>query len=93
VQLLEKRLGFGRRRLVALRLGQLDQAERVVELPLQRTTAFDRSFQMRPLAQQRLRPGGVAPERGVGGLGVQLVETADGAVPVKDASSAARSTA
>jgi hypothetical protein len=41
---------------------------------------------MSPLAHQLLRFGGLVPEVGVFGLGVQFVKAVKGTIPVKDAS-------
>jgi hypothetical protein len=48
---------------------------------------------MGALAQQRLRLGGVIPQRRILGACVQLGQFLDGVVVVKDASSAAPATA
>ena len=90
----QRRHAVGDHRRVALGLGQLDQFERVGDLALQRC-ARRRS---RPASRLRsrimlLRGGGIVPEAGVLGAGVQFVEAGDGGIPVKDASSAARRTA
>ena len=91
-QPVERRLGVGDDRLVALGLAELDQLDRVVDLALDAAIAVDRLFEPGALAQQLLRRGRVVPQLRVLGLGVQLGETPVRGVPVKDASSAAPTT-
>jgi hypothetical protein len=55
--------------------------------------ALHRRGDLVPLAHELLRGGGVVPQRRVFGLVVQFGEAGFGDIPVKDASSAARSTA
>jgi hypothetical protein len=61
-QPLQRRLGLGEDRLVALGLRELDQAERVLELALDLAVALDAALEARALAQQRLRRRGLLPE-------------------------------
>jgi hypothetical protein len=91
-QPLQRRLGLGEDRLVAFGFRELDQAQRVVELALDRAIAPDAALKPAALAQQLLRLLGLAPELGVFGERVQLGEAADRVIPVKDASSAGPTT-
>jgi hypothetical protein len=92
LQPLELGLRFRDRALIALGLAELGERERILEPALQPAHGGGRRFQMGALAHQRLRGAGVVPEIGVLGLGVQLVEPPERAIPVKDASSAAPTT-
>ena len=71
-QALERRLGLGEDRLVALGLRELDQAQRVLELALDLAVALDAALQPRALAQQRLRRRGLLPKVRVLNEGVEL---------------------
>ena len=51
--------------VIAFGLGQFDQLDRVVELPLDRARRADRLFQPPPLAHDFLRRLGIVPERRV----------------------------
>ena len=68
----------------------LDQAETVGQFVFDCTDRRQRGVQLLTLAHHFLRGGRTVPDRGVFGLGVQLVEAAQRIVPVKDASSAGR---
>jgi hypothetical protein len=92
-QLLEAGFGLGDHALVALGFAQLDEAQRVVELALEVAAGLQLLLKLRTLAQQDLRLAGLVPQIGVAGLLTEGVEPGYRAVPVKDASSAARSTA
>jgi hypothetical protein len=89
----ERRLAFGPDAVVALGLGHLDQFNSILvfldDLPI----GADGGVEMGPLAHQFLGLAGIAPEIGVLGKRVQLVESASRGIVVKDASSAARATA
>ena len=61
-QAVERRLGLGEDRLVALGLRELDQAQRVLELALDLAIALDAALEPRALAQQALRRRGLIPE-------------------------------
>jgi hypothetical protein len=61
-QALQRRLGLGEDRLVALGLRELDQAQRILELALDLAVALDAALEARALAQQRLRRRGLLPE-------------------------------
>ena len=87
-QPLQRRLGLQEDRLVALGFRELDQPQRVLELALDRAVGIDPALEPAALAQQRLSFGGLFPEFRVFGESIQLRETADRLVPVKDASSA-----
>jgi hypothetical protein len=93
LQRLDQRLALTDAGGVVLGFAELDQGRRVVELLLQRLDDADRALELRALAQQALGFLRIVPEGGVVGERVQLVETAEGLVPVKDASSAVRATA
>jgi hypothetical protein len=75
--------------LVAFRLAHLDQLEVVRQLGLKRPVAGYGGFDLVALAQNGLRLVGRIPELGILGDGIQFVETTQGVIPVKDASSAA----
>jgi hypothetical protein len=89
----DRRLGLCDARGIFLRLAELEQSLRVVELARQPLDRRDAALELRLLAQGRLRLGLVGPERRVGGSGVQLVAALERVLPVKDASSAAPATA
>ena len=93
LQLEQRVFRIRQHRLVALRLGKLDQADRVVELGAQRVIGPHGLVEMRALAQQRLRLGRIVPQGRIAGLRVQLREFLDCVVVVKDASSAVPATA
>jgi hypothetical protein len=69
---LQRRLGVGDHYLVVLRLGELDQAKRVVELALDLAIALDAALEAGALAQQRLRRRGLLPEVRVLDEGIEL---------------------
>jgi hypothetical protein len=87
-QRLELALRFGDDAGVALRLAKLDELELLIELAGDLAIAADRTIELVALAQQRLCRRRLLPEVRILRLGVQLIETARGVVPVKDASSA-----
>jgi hypothetical protein len=91
-QRLERLLRLLDDRLVALRLAELDEAERVVDLALDAAVALDRTVETVALAQRLLRLLGVVPEVRVLRRGVQLGEPPVCVIPVKDASSAGPTT-
>jgi hypothetical protein len=68
----EGRLGVGDHRLVVLGLGELDQAQRVIELALDLAIALDAALETRALAQQRLRRRGLLPEVRILDEGIEL---------------------
>ena len=86
----ERRLGLGDQLRLAFGFGHRDEAFRVRKLVLEASHGGQRRIQPLALAHQRLGVLRLVPDGGVFGLGVQLVETAEGFVPVKDASSAGR---
>jgi len=86
-------LALADRGRVVFGLAELDQGRRIVELLLQRLDDVDRLVELRALALQALGLLRIAPEIGIVCERVQLVETPDRLVPVKDASSAAPGTA
>jgi len=69
---LQRPLGLGEDRLVALGLGELDQAQRVLELALDLAIALNSALQTRALAQQALRRRGLIPEFRVLDEGIEL---------------------
>ena len=89
----ERRLGLLDDRVVALGLAQLDQLDRLIDLAFDAAIAFDRAVEPGALAQQFLRRLRIVPQRRVLGPFVQFGKTPVGGVPVKDASSAAPTTA
>jgi hypothetical protein len=88
-QLGQGRLGLGGDRLIALGVGQLDEADGIVQLALEPAIAVDRTVEAVALAQQPLCLLRVVPEIGILGERVQLLEPPVRLIPVKDASSAA----
>jgi hypothetical protein len=84
---------LGDRGRVVLGLAELDQSRRVIQFLLKRPDDVDRLVELCALALQALRLLWIAPEIGIVRERVQLVETPDRLVPVKDASSAAPGTA
>ena len=68
----QRRLGLGKDRLIVLGLGELDQAQRVIELALDLAIALDAALEPRALAQQRLRRRGLVPEGRTLDEGVEL---------------------
>ena len=87
------RFAFGDGGGVILHLAKLDQRQRVVEFPFETGDALDLGFEPRALTHQLLRGFGIVPEIRPLREGVQFGETALSDIPVKDASSAVRSTA
>jgi len=85
--------GVGQHLGIVLGLGQLDQADGVVELAGQGLVAADGVIEMGALAQQGLRLLRAVPELRVLGERVQLVQSSECVIPVKETSSAARATA
>ena len=78
---------------VALGLAELDQGDGILDILLEALDRGDLVFERRALAHDLLRGVGIVPEVGIFGEGIQFGEAALGIVPVKDASSAVRSTA
>ena len=78
------------RGLVALLLGELGQAQRILEAGLLLALAVDGGRQRVALAHDRLGAFGIVPELRVLGERVQLVEAEEGVIPVKDASAGGR---
>ncbi len=93
LELLQRLLGVGDGVCVLLGLAQPDHGELVVELLLNAADGGELVFECGALLHYALRALLVVPEIGVLGLLVQLVEAPARLVDVKDASSAARSTA
>ena len=79
--------------LILLGLAELDHGELIVELALDPADRVELVVERGALLHHALRARRVVPEIGVFGLGIQLGEARLGLVEVKDASSAARSTA
>ncbi len=86
-------LAFPDARRVALGLAELDQRHGILEVLLEAPDSAGLVLERVPLAHDLLRRLGVVPEVRVLGLSVQLGEASLRCIPVKDASSAARSTA
>jgi hypothetical protein len=84
---------LGDRSRIVLGLAELDQGRRVIQFLLKRPDDVDRLVELRALALQPLGLLRIAPEIGIVRERIQLVETPDRLVPVKDASSAAPKTA
>ena len=80
-------------RLVALGLGHVDQFGRVGEFALDAAGRRHRLIEAAAFLHHRLRRLGVVPQRRVLDPRVQLVEAAEGAIPVKETSSAGRAPA
>jgi hypothetical protein len=92
VELSERGLGFLDDVRVALRVAELYELDRLLDLVGDALVAADRAVKPGALAQRSLRRPGVIPQLRVFGFGVQLGEAAVGWFPVKDASSAAPTT-
>ena len=86
-------LAFADASLVALGLPELDQRQGILEVLLEPPDGAGLVLERVPLAHDLLGRLGVVPEVRVLGLSVQLGEASLRRIPVKDASSAARSTA
>ena len=80
-------------RLILLGLAEFDHGDLVVELALHPADGVELIVERGALLHHALGARGVIPESGVFGLGVELGEPRLGFVEVKDASSAAQSTA
>ena len=78
---------------VGLGRGPLDQFDGIGGLALDAQHIVDAGLKLVALTHQNLSGGCVIPQRGVLGAVVQLLKTGIGDIPVKDASSAAPSTA
>ena len=78
------------RALIAFGLAELDQHSGIIELALERADRQDARLEIRPLAHQKLRLGGIVPEGRALRKRVQLGKALLCLVPVKDASSAIR---
>jgi hypothetical protein len=76
-------------RLIPFRIGQFGQANRVFEVALDLAHAIDELRKLVTLAHDLLCFSGIVPELGIFGEAVELAQTAEGIVPVKDTSSAA----
>jgi hypothetical protein len=92
MQGLEQHFGVGDDGVIALRLAQFDQLDRVAKVALDAVVAVNSLVEPVALAQDLLRLVRVVPEFRVLGPVVQLGETPVRDVPVKDASSAAPTT-
>ena len=79
--------------LVVFRLAELEQLDIVLKLLLEGFLAPDLVVELLTRAHQRLRPFRIVPEIGVFDLDVQLGQSVLCRIPVKDASSAVRTTA
>ncbi len=79
--------------VVTFRLAHLDQLDVVGELLLEIADAVDARLELLPLAHERLGLFRVVPELRILGGGIQFIEFLQRGIPVKDASSAVRSTA
>ena len=90
---MQRRLGLGDDRLIALGLAELDQAGIVLDRLLEIAHQLDAAFEILALAHDVLRLLRIVPQSRIFGPGVQFGELLLGVVPVKDASSAVRSTA
>ena len=90
---MQRRFRVGDDFLVFLGLAELDHGELVVELLLDATDTGELVLERGALLHDALRPLLVVPKRGVFGLLVQFIEPRTRLLDVKDASSAARSTA
>jgi len=92
-QVAQRLLGGRELVLVVLLGGELDQADRVVVVLLQRAVERELAVERRALAQHHLGRLRIVPERRVVGAGVQFVEAAERGIVVKDTSSAVPATA
>ena len=84
--LAQRLLALGDDGLVLLGLGHLDQADIVVDRRAQALDRADRRFELGALAHHLLGFLRIVPQRRILGARVQLVETYDRTVVVKDAS-------
>ena len=82
----ERPLGIGDHRLVLLRFGHLDQADIVVDGGAQALDGGDGGLETRALAHHGLGLLRIAPQRRILGARVQLFQTDDREIVVKDAS-------
>ena len=87
---LQRILGFGDDRFVALRFAELDHADLVFQLAIDLADASELTLERGPLLHQLLGFLRIVPEIGVFSEIVQFGETRGGCIDVKDASSAAR---
>ena len=92
-QFLQRRFGVGDGLFVFFGFTELDHGELVVELALHAADGLEPVLERVALAHHALGARLIAPEGGVFGFLVQLGETALRGIDVKDASSAATSTA
>jgi hypothetical protein len=90
---LDRGLALGDRRLILFHLAELDQRERVLDVAFELGDSLDLRLELGAFAHQLLRVLGVVPEVGAFGKRVQLRQASLCDIPVKDASSAVRSTA
>jgi hypothetical protein len=90
---LQRLLGVGDEARVVLGLGELDQADIVVQVLVEAADRLQHVLEAGALAHQLLRARRIVPEAGLLGGLVQFLESGSRDIPVKDASSAARPTA
>ena len=89
LQAAERDKGLLDQRRVVVRLGEVNQLAIVGQLALGLVKVRERPLQPVALAHQRPRLGGIAPQAGILGAGVQRRELRSGPIGVKGASSAA----
>ncbi|KAJ0341319.1 hypothetical protein COL154_014142 [Colletotrichum chrysophilum] len=92
-QALQRLLGLCDDVVIASLLPKLDKSEIVVERRLELANGRDAILKLLALAHQLLGFGRIVPHIGAFGLVVQIIESFDSLIPVKDASSAGRSPA
>ncbi len=90
MELFERCLGFFDDAIVALRLGQLDEFDRVFIAVLDALVAVDQVVKPVTRADQLLRRLRIVPELWILRLAVQFGESAGRDIPVKDASATRR---
>src|SRR3546814_10755834 len=86
----ERRFALRDDDFVTLGFAEVDEGQRILELPLDAAHLVDRLLQESALAHHLLRALLIVPKRRILGPGVQLVEASECVVPVKDASASAR---
>jgi hypothetical protein len=87
-QTLQRGLALGNRGVIAFFGAQLDQRDRIIQIPFKGAAFIQRTLKLRAFLQQFLRRIRIVPQIGIFGAGVQRLKMPEGVVPVKDASSA-----
>jgi hypothetical protein len=93
LELLEHALGLGDDALILLGVAELDHRDLIVEVALDPADGVELIVERVALLHHALGAGGIVPQVGVFGLGIELGQARLGGIEVKDASSAVQSTA